>query len=834
MREPLRTFLLATSFVCFGALFGASTAQAQCGDFNDNGIVSATDALGVLQAAIGSLQCDVYHCDVDDSGSITPTDALIVLRWATGQPAQQLNCPIDPTSCQNDMEFFFESVWTPILTDCVSCHNPDGIANFTDHVLLPDSVMGYLGHNFGVLRSLWENGKGDLILTKPQGIGHGGGQRLGITPSSVLYDHLVELLDRFANPVTNCETTESYWVGISHLSEMEVIEKAAILFAGRRPTNAEISDVERSRLATAVRRTMFGDHFESFIREGANDHLLTDKFLNRGTSAFNVLKGDYAYPAIYSRINYIEDLIGREGAELAWQMTNRALAREPLELIVNIATHERSYTEIVTADYIMVNPWSAPVYNTNGSLSSEFDEGTWQPGHNQGYRLPNYPHAGILTSPMFLNRFPSTATNRNRARARWVSRLFLGQDIETLAPRAVDPAALENEDNPTMYNPNCTVCHTVMDPIAGTFQNFGDDGLYLESNSDSLPREYKRTDLYESGDRWYADMRAPGFVSEIMPGSYRDNSLVWLGQQIASDPRFARGAVQFWYEAMFGRPPHSRPLDPTAADYRPRLAAFVAQDEIFTDIANRFRDGTAGTGRNGAHNLRDLLVELTLSPLFTAVGATGSDANRDLALAQLGFVKLLTPEQLNRKFEGTTGYRWARLWDSEEPDLLGRYRIFYGGIDSVGITRRAEELNALMSTVPQRMAYETACPIVVTDFTEPANRRVLFSFVEPEDRPDSPGGETAIRTNIVWLHQRLLGEVLADDDPEVDAAYGLFNQVWQLRISQGKSTNLRSGGGHCEIDWEADDYVTEDPNHTLRAWIAVLAYLLNDYRFIYE
>ena len=833
MRAQLQSVFFAFIFSSGCTLAGASAARAQCGDYDESGTVSATDALGVLQTAIGTASCDVFHCDVDDSGSVTPTDALVLLRWVTGQGGATLDCPLDAASCQNDLEFFFESVWTPILTDCVSCHNPDGIANFTDHVLLPDSVMGYLDHNFGVLRSLWENGKGDLLLTKPQGIGHGGGQRLGITESSIHHANLSELLDRFDTPITNCTTVTNFWAGVSHMSDVEILEKAAILFAGRRPLNSEIRDLERGQLTRAIRSTMSGDHFENFIRESANDHFLTDKFLNRGTNAFSVLKGEYAYPDIYTRINYLEAAIGEEAADDAWAATNRALAREPLELIVNIVRRERPYTEIVTADYMMVNPWSANVYQTQSGIQTHTDEDEWKEGRNNGYRLSNYPHAGILTSPMFLNRFPSTATNRNRARARWTSALFLGEDIELLAPRAVDPSALEHEVNPTMTNPNCTVCHQVMDPMAATYQNFGDDGLYLESGSDSLPREYKRTDLYESGDRWFSDVRPPGFLGEFMPAEYRDSSLEWLGQQIATDVRFARGAVQFWYESMFGREPVARPIDPEAFDYRAQLSAWVAQDEIFDDIAAKFRDGTAGEGRNGDHNLKDLLVELTLSPLFTAVSTSSIDPTRETELSQLGFMKLLTPEQLNRKFEGTTGYRWARLWEMEEPDLLGRYRIFYGGIDSVGITRRATELNALMSTVPQRMAYETACPIAVTEFSENAGRRVLFPFVEENDRPDNSGSVPLIRQNIVWLHQQLLGEILADDDPEVDATFNLFNDIWQLRMSQGKSTNLRSGG-HCELDWEEGDYLYEDPNQTIRSWSAVLAYLLNDYRFIYE
>ena len=60
---------------------------------------------------------------------------------------------------------------------------------------------------------------------------------------------------------------------------------------------------------------------------------------------------------------------------------------------------------------------------------------------------------------LFLQQYPTTATNRNRARARWTYQHFLGVDIENSAARTIDAAALSDNDNPTLNNPAC-VCHT--------------------------------------------------------------------------------------------------------------------------------------------------------------------------------------------------------------------------------------------------------------------------------------------------------------------------------------------------------------------------------------
>jgi len=832
----LRTVQLAASAAALIIALSATQAHSACGDYNDDGQVTATDAFGVLAAAVGYDTCELHHCDVDDSGGISATDALTVLMAAVGQPVP-LTCPLDP-ECVADLDFFFESVWTPILTDCVNCHNAAGIASNTDHVLRTSSEDGYLEYNFDVLRNLDDIGKGDLLLSKPLGVAHGGGQRLGMTEQGPLYQSLVELLDRFDNPVPDCGGVPAdFYAGVSYLDSGSILRKAALLFAGRLPTTAEIAAVAGggdTALRSTVRGLMTGTGFESFLHEGANDRLLTDQFLLGGPSAFDVLRSDWDYPHVNDRINAVQQAEGDEAAWQAWEATNRGLTHEPLRLISHIVTSERPYTEIVTADYMMVNPWSAVPYQAGVAFADNDDENEWHEATNQGYRLPGYPHAGLLTSPMLLGRYPSTATNRNRARARWTYRFFLGVDIEGLAPRPIDPDALADTDNPTLYNPHCAVCHSVHDPVAGTYQNFGDVGHYRENETDSLPWTYKDSDLYQWGDLWYRDMRNPGFNNVEMPSAYDDASLPWLGAQIASDPRFAMGAVRFWFPAVFGQQPLVAPVEPSDANYRTRLRAFAAQDEQLRALADVFTDGSAGTGQNGAYNLKDLLVEMAMSPTFTAATATDIDEERSDELAEVGLVRLLTPEQLHRKLVSVTGYSWAPGWAPDSPQLLGTYRLFYGGMDSAGITVRATDLNALMSTVVQRLANEAACPITVSEFSQAAGQRLLFPHVEPTDTPDTGNGESAIRTNIVHLHDRLLGETLATDAAEVDRTLALFDEIRQLRIAQGKSTYLPWGPAYCQLDFSGGQYIERDDNHTIRSWIAVLNYLMGDYRFLYE
>jgi hypothetical protein len=84
---------LASSAPC-GTPTSTTTLQAPpaCGDGNEDGSVSATDALLTLTTAVGAGSCPLCLCDVDLSADVSATDALRVLNAAVGVPVT-LQCP---------------------------------------------------------------------------------------------------------------------------------------------------------------------------------------------------------------------------------------------------------------------------------------------------------------------------------------------------------------------------------------------------------------------------------------------------------------------------------------------------------------------------------------------------------------------------------------------------------------------------------------------------------------------------------------------------------------------------------------------------------------------
>jgi hypothetical protein len=154
-----------------------------------------------------------------------------------------------------------------------------------------------------------------------------------------------------------------------------------------------------------------------------------------------------------------------------------------------------------------------------------------------------------------------------------------------------------------------------------------------------------------------------------------------------------------------------------------------------------------------------------------------------------------------------------------------------------------------MASVALRMADEVACQTVPWDFGKPDDRRLLFAGITMDHEPEADTGDpipasvAKIKATIRALYARMLGETLAEDDPEVERAYQLFYDTWK----QGKAS-LASKAENTWLPWPcasnkdpetgADlpdaEKVQQDPRYTARAWMAVVTYLLSDWRFLYE
>lgn len=746
----------------------------------------------------------------------------------------------DSGDCVSDEEFFRETVYAPILADnCSSCHNSSGAAKDTSFVLrTPESGPDYLESNleaFSQMSKLQFEGQSWLLLKPTLGIEHEGGERF--KEGSDEYNAFVEMMNRLETP-SSCEEgdlTEEFFDGVELLDERATLRKATLALAGRLPTIDEDRRVQEGSweaLDAILDEVMTDPVFYDRLREIYNDKFLTDRYYG-GTQALDLLdyeEDDNGNPGGDFPDTYWFDGLPDGEREQAAEYSNNGVARQPLELLVHIVKNNLPYTELLTADYTMVNPFSAKSLGVDATFANPDDYNEYVAA-----RIPGLPHAGALTSAVFLNRFPTTDTNRNRHRSRMLYEFFLATDVQALGNRPVDATAITGH-NATLNNPECTICHEVIDPVAGSFKNWDDQGRYRPP---------------EQG--WFPDMLPPGFGESQMPADNDQAALQWGVREIVQDPRFALSAVYIMFEGLSGQKPLSEPDNPDDADYLGGIEAAKTQRAVFNDIAQQFTDAN--------YELKLVVKEIIKSPYYRAYNYEAIGLDEDAAQARVyelenvGMGRLLTPEQLHRKITAVAGFEWTTNPEDGTDYLLSedQYMTLYGGLNSDDIISRVTEPNGIMANVAKRMANQMACRATPFDFSKPASERILFPLVETTMQPEDlngfeiPSASSAIRNNIQFLVSRLWGEYLDAGDPEIERIYQLFLDVWrdgQLGLQREDDDPERYGNdlGNCSLnsspvtgeELPEEQRLNEDSGYTIRAWMAVTNYMLSDFRFLHE
>ncbi len=753
------------------------------------------------------------------------------------------NANLHGPACFAEDDFFRDEVWTKVAAQsCLKCHRVGGDAE-DSHLVLQDPSREKepgeaLRHNraaferLAAVREKNESHESRLLAKASGGLEHEGKQVL--EPNSTGYRILAEFVRRVNAPDQGHVVSDArpavrdarpFFEGITMLDDRKLLRRVTLSLAGRLPTDQELAAVEKdglSAVGSILDAVMKEDSFYDRLAEAFNDI-----FLTRGYDdvAENVLSYEHFEKTRHWTEKYdlgIEDKAAQQKAR--YKLTNdyrEAMLREPTELIKYIVRNKRPFTEIVTADYIMVSPYTARGYGVFDELREKFhnpeDPFEYLPvrlnalkdraGKVQESSTGFYPHAGLLTTFHYLRRYPTTETNRNRLRARMYFQHFLGIDVLELAPRVSDAAAITAKFTvPTMEASECVICHKVIDPVAGLFQDYYrlPEGLFGRRK-----------------DGWFKDMFGPGFEGEDLQPEERWRALQWLGERTAKDPRFAATMVEHVYYILTGR---KALLPPTSIDdplYDAKRRAYQAQRDEITRIATEFaRD---------SFNLKGIFKQWVASPFYradarTPAVGTPDTARRQAELADLGLARMLSPEQLERKLKAIFGKPWGRLHD-EQTALL------YGGIDSKEVTERAADPSGAMGALQRIMANEVACKNVAADFALDPGKRRLFPAIESDVQPGiSPEDDRRIRAEIVHLQKLVLGRYEStESDAEVERTFRLFAGIL-ADAHERKGIDPREsyycGGGEGPR--------LPDPNYTVRAWRGVVTYLLRQESFLYE
>ncbi len=745
------------------------------------------------------------------------------------QPAGPDVDPDEAAQCLSNRDYFAQKAWPVVFGKiCISCHAPGGQAVEDDAAfhLLPANYPGFIEANLAAVTEMAKNEYDGtpLILAKPSGLtDHGGGTV--IKEGDAAYKTLATLIERLrkgepCNEGKDPAAAEPDDTGLVILGPSETFRKASLNLAGRLPSDAELEKLDKDgekALRGLLDKLLKEPAFYVRLKEMYNDIFLSDRYY-RNEDAVNLLNQD-AYPRARDWFD--------EQPEETRRAINRGLAREPLELLSYIVRNGKPFTEILTANYTVVNPYTAQLYDLSVAFDDPTNEGEWKEAkvrifHKGG--LVSVPHAGILTNPIWLNRFPTSETNRNRHRARMVMQQFLATDILKVAERPIDALNATKYNNPTRDDPGCASCHRQLDPIAGSFMKWDDD-----DQEELIPER-----------EWYREMFAPGFGDELIPVSEFDAAPRWLGKRLVADPRFALSAVRQMYSAITGHTPLEYPGQDTA-EYTALLSAWEAQDRVFRELSEAFVASK--------YDLKVVIRGVVLTDYFRASNLGHEPTTQEiLSLTDVGTGRLSIPELLDRKIAATVGFGWQREYDGDRY-LRGDYALLYGGIDSDTATNRLTDLNSVMSGIQWRMSNEVSCVAAPFEFSQAKSQRVLFKYVDIETTPISDDGTDNldaiknIKKNIQYLHQRMWGSRPALDDAEVETTYNLFLETWREGL-QGVASKAVSdrlpyacGARRNPITREElpeGQRFDQDSRYTVRAWMAVLTYLMSDYQFLYE
>ena len=875
--------LSALIFISAGLLFSVSVSAEE--DSDGDGFSNIEEI---------ALQTDPN--DPADFPNFSVFNAAFIKHIIDKVPSEPIVIP-EPEEPTFDAEAYYaENLEVQMVQNkCTACHISGGIAQ--NAKLLFNKGSGQASNNLKAISdyiSLSNIDSADL-LNKVRGVGHGGGTQ--ILSSDPLYQKLEELLINLEG-CTDCKSNiipTGSFAGVVMASPRQILRKSNLLFNGRLPSEdeyqsfANADDLAKKQILID---SFDGEEFKQFLKTGANDKLLF-RGLQNGIE-FHILHGYTDYVHLF---NTKKDILSKyENSEydtgfLQWAFSYQKVIPgaidEPLELIAHVVMNNKPYTEILTANYTMVTPYTNIVYNAGIDFGfdvleelpnrvydqdpSVFDYriGVNKGQVNGGAKLifenqvtdandPNsgkitvdgefitYPHAGILNSLAFLDRYPNTETNRNRARARWVYKHFLGVDIERSAPRSQKIEDLTDTNNPTMNNPACSVCHEIMDPVAGAYQNYAirPSTYRSQQGKHSLPWNYLNPpdgsqSLFQEGDLWYRDMRPPSFNGQMLETP--DIGVRWLGQKIADDDRFPKATVEFWWPAVMGQEIVNAPEEANDSDFNDKLAIYEAQQTSIKDIAQKFKTSN--------FNLKVMLAEMVMSPWFAATGL--SEDILSPAKTAIGRGQLLTPEKISRKLRAIWGTSWGEIIESRnEPfkwDYLNdewQYAAFIGTIDSFSMTERPRDFNVAMYNVIYKQAAELSGGFVARDLLVPDNDRHIFRGINVDTQPVSSSDKLIIKNKLAQLMFIFWGEEFNSDHPEFIRAYNLLESLYNHR-KQNNIINLHSeafsyydkqnGGWRNPVEIEDCNCDPADDSTFMKGtWAGVVRYLMTHPNFIFE
>jgi hypothetical protein len=332
--------------------------------------------------------------------------ALMVL--SSGARGQD-NKPYTGPACNRNLDdYFTKEVWPKVgAVLCVQCHIKGGDAEESKLILQdPRKVQGHaqeeaMRHNRDALARLAgvkHKDQSRLLVKVTGGLKHGGGDVL--KSGSKGHVILTEFVRRInappsttPRPIVDDKNLPPFFDGLTMLDPKRLLRRVTLSLAGRLPTDAErpiVAEKGLDGLPALLDVLMKEDAFYDRLREGFNDIFLTVGL--DGNPEATVLSYEHFVKTRLWTQKHDLSLIPEKERQKARYKVNadyrKALLGEPMKLVEHIVRNDRPFTEIVTADYIMVTPYSSRGYGAFRRIEGDVQESRRpfriHPGEAQG------------------------------------------------------------------------------------------------------------------------------------------------------------------------------------------------------------------------------------------------------------------------------------------------------------------------------------------------------------------------------------------------------------------------------------------------------------------
>ncbi len=406
---------------------------------------------------------------------------------------------------------------------------------------------------------------------------------------------------------------------------------------------------------------------------------------------------------------------------------NRSVGEEPLRLVAHVVATDRSYADIVTADWTMANPMLASLWPLD------------YPAGATGWQVSRYtdqrPAVGVLATNGLWWRYNSPLFNENRQRAAAIFDLLVCRDV--LSRPVILSTGLSISDSSTtdaiQNEPTCLACHSSIEPVAATLFGFTpfDDQSNFELQTYHPERENMGSTILNVTPAWMG---------------HPVSGLEELGAAIADDPRFVDCAVQTATEGLLRR----------------------QTDDSDVELLRQAREPFVN---NGLH-LKDVIRLVTQAPAYTvgsfATGASQATIDRETTS------RMLVASQLRSIDTDLAGLDWNyQGWDQLDNDTHG-FRVLGGSVDGVTLTAPQRTPGLTWTMTFQRAGEESAGLIVDRDLADGATADLLVGATSATTPADA-----AFTTAVSAAWWRLLAE-----RPSTSDVSGLAS-LWQSVVDAG-------------------------------------------------